>query len=75
MTDKRFLELLRGPLNHPVPFCYISRLALALRALVEMTGARGEQALEDYCANSAHMDSLAWEEWPTELRPTPDKET
>ena len=50
MTDQRFNELLRGPLHHPmIPFA-ISRLALALRAVVDATGPAGEKALEDHCA-------------------------
>jgi len=50
MTDERFNELLQGPLHHPmVPFA-ITRLALALRAVVEATGEAGTKALEDHCA-------------------------
>jgi hypothetical protein len=49
MTSERFNQLLNGPLHHPmVPFA-ITRLALALRAVVEATGKAGEDALERHC--------------------------
>lgn len=65
MTDDRFNELLAGPLAHPlVPF-RISRLALALRAVVEATGEAGEKALEAYCAErqgrDESVDELLWD--------------
>ena len=50
MDNDRFNELLNGPLRHPMPMFAITRLAMALRAVVDATGAAGEQALEDYCA-------------------------
>ena len=56
MTDKRFNELLNGPLCHPlVPFV-INRLALALRVVVKATGEVGEAALEAYCAERQRRD-------------------
>jgi len=49
MTDGRFNELLEGPLSHPlIPF-QITRLVLALRAVLDATGEAGEAALEAYC--------------------------
>lgn len=49
MTGERFNELLNGPLHHPMPMFVITRLALALRSVVDATGSDGEQALENYC--------------------------
>lgn len=66
MTDERFNELLNGPLHHPlVPFV-ISRLALALRSVVEATGAAGEKALESYCAARQAQDEATDEDYPDE---------
>jgi hypothetical protein len=62
MTDERFNELLNGPLAHPlVPFT-ITRLALALRSVVEATGEAGERALEDHCADREAQDRMNGEE-------------
>lgn len=56
MTDERFDELVNGPLSHPLlPFA-ITRLALALRHVVEATGRAGEQALEQHCAERQSAD-------------------
>lgn len=56
MTDERFNQLLNGPLSHPlVPFT-ITRLAMALRAVVEATGEAGDRALEQYCAEREAQD-------------------
>ncbi len=56
MTDERFNELLAGPLYHPmVPFT-ITRLALALRHVIEATGEQGEAALEAHCAALEKQD-------------------
>jgi hypothetical protein len=49
VTAERFNELLNGPLGHPLPIFAITRLALALRAVVDATGDAGERALEEYC--------------------------
>jgi hypothetical protein len=38
MTTERFNELLAGPLHHPLPMFTITRLAIALRAVVAITG-------------------------------------
>ena len=50
MTNERFNDLLNGPLHHPlIPF-QISRLALALKDVVDATGEAGEKALEAHCS-------------------------
>ena len=56
MTDERFNELLNGPLAHPIIPFRITRLMLALRAVVEATGEDGEKALEDWCAARERQD-------------------
>jgi len=56
MTDERFNELLNGPLSHSMPMFVITRLALALRAVVQATGQAGEQALEAHCAARKEQD-------------------
>ncbi len=59
MTNERFYELLNGPLHHDlIPFT-ITRLALALRAVVEACGDAGAHALEDYCAARQEQDEAA----------------
>lgn len=50
MTDERFNQLLQGPLHHPFPMFQLTRLALALRAVVDDCGAAGDRALERHCA-------------------------
>jgi hypothetical protein len=50
MTNERFNELLQGPLHHPMVPLAITRLALALRAVVDATGEAGAKALEAHCA-------------------------
>lgn len=49
VTNERFNELLNGPLHHPLPMFAITRLAIALRAVVEATGDAGSRALERHC--------------------------
>lgn len=56
MTDERFSELLNGPLSHPMPMFTITRLALALRAVVEATGYLGEITLVKHCAQREAQD-------------------
>ena len=56
MTNERFNELLNGPLSHPMPMFTITRLALALRDVVESTGAAGEAALERHCRERQAQD-------------------
>ena len=47
MTDRRFNELLNGPLAHPLPMFRYSRLALALRVVVDATGKAGMDAFRE----------------------------
>lgn len=49
MTDQRFNELLNGALSHQLMPFRITRLALALRFVVDHCGEKGEQALESWC--------------------------
>ncbi len=56
MTDERFNELLRGPLHHHFPMFTLTRLILALRAVVEECGEAGEKALERHCAERQDQD-------------------
>ena len=58
MTEERFNELLNGPLNHPLPMFVITRLALALRDVVEATGEAGEKALEEHCRQREESDRI-----------------
>lgn len=55
MTDEEFNRLLNGPLSHPLPMFTISRLAMALRFLVDASE-RGEDALRAYCAGLEARD-------------------
>jgi hypothetical protein len=56
LTDERFSELLNGPLAHPlIPF-RLTRLTLALRAVVDATGAAGVRALESHCREREQQD-------------------
>jgi len=55
MTNERFNELLNGPLAHPLPMFTITRLALALRAVVEGT-VDGAKILEAHCADRERQD-------------------
>ena len=50
MNTPRFAELVKGPLCSTVAEIRNVRLLLALKAVVEATGAAGEKALEDHCA-------------------------
>lgn len=56
MTDERFNQLVNGPLSHPMPMFVITRLAMALRAVVEATGHAGEIALEKHCMEREEQD-------------------
>ena len=58
MTDERFNELLNGPLSHPMTVFHITRLAMALRAVVDATGAEGADALEQHCVDRERYDRL-----------------
>jgi hypothetical protein len=50
MSDEEFNRLLNGPLRHPLPMFSISRLAIALRVVINATGDVGANALRDHCA-------------------------
>jgi hypothetical protein len=62
MTNERFNQLLNGPLKHPLPMFTMTRLALALRSVVEATGKAGEEALEAYCRAREEQDERNAEE-------------
>jgi hypothetical protein len=62
MTNKRFNELLNGPLKHPFPMFTTTRVTLALRAVVEATGKAGEDALEEHCRSRQDQDDRNAEE-------------
>jgi hypothetical protein len=72
VTNERFNELLQGPLHHPMPMFVITRLSLALFAVVQATGDAGEKALEEHCAARERQDQDpgdeedAGEEWSEE---------
>lgn len=57
MTDKRFNELLGGPLAHPLPIMMVNRLAMALRIVLEAGGPAAEKALEEHCRERDERDS------------------
>lgn len=57
MTNERFNQLLNGPLHHPLVSFTLTRLALALREVVEATGQAGEDALERHCAEREADDN------------------
>ena len=67
MTHERFNELLAGPLRHPIPVFTISRLVLALKAVVDATGDAGEKALEEYCAAREREDAGEPVDGPAEI--------
>jgi hypothetical protein len=56
MTDQRFTDLLNGPLSHPLPQFTMTRLAIALRVVVDAPGEAGEKALEEHCAGRQAQD-------------------
>lgn len=56
MTDQQFIKLLTGPLHHPLIMFQLSRLAIALRAVVEATGEAGERALLEHCQQREEKD-------------------
>jgi len=63
MNSNRFNELLNGPLSHPFPGFCITRLALALKAVVDATGEAGELALEAHCHDRQLQDDNFAEGW------------
>lgn len=59
MTTDRFNELVDGPLRHPLlPFA-VTRLTLALMAVLDATGEIGEAALEEHCRVRQAQDESA----------------
>jgi hypothetical protein len=54
----RFQQLVNGPLAHPfIPF-RITRLTMALLAVVNETGKQGAEALEAHCVKRAELDYI-----------------
>lgn len=49
MTTERFARLLKGALHHPLPMFIITRVSLALMAVVTICGKEGADALEAFC--------------------------
>lgn len=49
MSDVEFNGLLNGPLAHPAPLMRLTRLALALRRVLDKTGPDGAKALREVC--------------------------
>ena len=68
MTDTEFNRLLDGPLQHPLIALRISRLAMALRSVVEQCGEHGSSALRAYCAARQAREDTEVDE-PTILAP------
>lgn len=56
MSDEEFNALVNGPLSHPLPIFTLTRLALALRCVVESTGEAGANALREFCAQREARD-------------------
>ena len=56
MTDDEFNALLKGPLHHPIIMFCITRLTLALRAVVDATGKPGIEALRWHCREREIQD-------------------
>jgi hypothetical protein len=56
MSTEEFNRHLAGALHHPFPMFVITRLSLALKHVVDATGATGEQALRDWCARRDAQD-------------------
>lgn len=56
MSTDEFNNLLNGPLHHPLAALAITRLALALRAVVDATGDAGAEALRKHCQARQEKD-------------------
>jgi hypothetical protein len=56
MNSERFNELVNGLISHPLPMFMITRLTLALKAVVDECKEDGERALEAYCAARQEKD-------------------
>lgn len=59
MTEERFLELLNGPLFHPIGTISSMRLAAALRFVLIQTGDAGGAALEEFVRILPKIDKIA----------------
>lgn len=57
MSDDEYNYLINGPLSHPLPIMRMSRLNLALRHVVERTGALGDEALREICRDYDDRDN------------------
>lgn len=57
MTDERFNEIISGPLWHPISPLMVTRIAMALRAVLLATGNAGDAALEAYAAARDRKDA------------------
>lgn len=57
MTSERFNQLLNGPLSHPLPMMAITRLALALKIVLDAGGPEAEKALEEHCRERTRRDA------------------
>jgi hypothetical protein len=56
ISDEEFNAMLRGPLHHPLPQFTLSRLMLALRHVVDVTGSKGIEALRMHCRHRQEKD-------------------
>lgn len=56
MSDDEFNRLLAGPLSHPLGMFVATRLAIALRVVVEATGEAGADVLREHCRELEHDD-------------------
>lgn len=58
MDDRKFQNLVNGPLSHPFPQFTVLRLILALKTVVDATGEPGERALDQFCIERDLRDRL-----------------
>jgi hypothetical protein len=68
MTDERFNQLLNGPLSHPLIPLRISRLAMALRDVVETVPGAASR-LEAHCLEREaqdHRQDATYDDGPVE---------
>jgi len=56
MNAKEFNRLLNGPLAHSLPMFRMTRLAMALQAVVDATGEAGAEALRAHCRERVEQD-------------------
>lgn len=62
ISDEEFNSMLNGPLAHPFPMFGISRLAIALRIVVQAGGEPAEQALREHCRQRTDRDESMGED-------------